>query len=363
MVNKLITLPMVIMMSLCLVSLAGCGGEDGGSAGTAGSKGSTAQEEVADGSVTGIGNVVFTVPEGWKKTSASEGNYIVFTNPDYAFSLGARNITDENLGLFTDITRTGTIQEYYALKTKPNRDGTERERNVDIEDTQLLGNEAKAVKVKNDKGYIDVSIYCMMYGQVYNFYIERNDSTDLEGRIDQDARVLEDDEMAIYDSLLASVKLGDGAQLQMEGVTVEGIGDIAFDPPEGFRVIDVRDNHVGFKKDDGIELSVSLTNEDELEYSADENGMPYKSLKDMYNGMKGDGGESVTTAGVEGFRGDSAEEVRFLDAGFVLNNGFYYVSMNADYNSVLPTNDSVIALSEEDIKVFDAFLESMKPRE
>ena len=361
--KKLITLLMIIMMSLCLVSLSGCGGEDGSSSGTAERNGDITQEEITDGFVTGIGGVLFTVPDGWEKTSASEGKYIVFTNPDYDFSLGARNINEENLSQFADITEVETIEDYYNVKTKKNSDGTEREKNVDIDNTKLLENKARVVKVKNDKGYVDVSTYCMMNGEVYNFYIERNDASDLEGNINKDAKPLEDDEMAIYDRLLASVKHGDGAELQMEGVTAKGLGDVAFDPPDGFRIIDVRENHVGFKKDDGIELSVSLTNEDELEYSADENGMPYKSLKDMYNGMKGDGGGSVTIAGVEGFRGDSTEEVRFLDAGFVLNNGFYYVSMNADYNSVLPTNDSVIALSEEDIKAFDAFLESMRPRE
>ena len=361
--KKLITLLMIIMMSLCLVSLSGCGGEDGSSSGTAERNGDITQEEITDGFVTGIGGVLLTVPDGWEKTSASEGKYIVFTNPDYDFSLGARNINEENLSQFADITEVETIEDYYNVKTKKNSDGTEREKNVDIDNTKLLENKARVVKVKNDKGYVDVSTYCMMNGEVYNFYIERNDASDLEGNINKDANPLEDDEMAIYDRLLTSVKRGDGAELQMEGVTAKGLGDVAFDPPDGFRIIDVRENHVGFMKEDGIELSMALTREDELEYSSDENGDPYKTLQDLYKGMKGDGGETITIAGCEGFRVGPIEDDRYIDAGFVLKNGFYYISMNTDYNAVLPGNNSATSFSEEDIKAFDAFLGSIKPGE
>ena len=125
----------------------------------------------------------------------------------------------------------------------------------------------------------------------------------------------------------------------------------------------MRENHVGFMKEDGIELSMALTREDELEYSSDENGDPYKTLQDLYKGMKGDGGETITIAGCEGFRVGPIEDDRYIDAGFVLKNGFYYISMNTDYNAVLPGNNSATSFSEEDIKAFDAFLGSIKPGE
>ena len=77
----------------------------------------------------------------------------------------------------------------------------------------MCGSEAKVLKWKNgDKGYVDIGTTWVYDGVCYDLWIVNEDAFDSDGNVKEDAAVLSDEDLAMYNSVIASVASGDGTK-------------------------------------------------------------------------------------------------------------------------------------------------------
>ena len=198
----------VIIMTLAMVMcFAGCG--DSG-ASNEGQKEPTAEPNA------GIEGIVYTMPDGWEQTADSEANYIGYANPDSDFEFGNMSMNEESIKMMKEEDPAGpeTVQEYYEDLYSLS-DQEMKEQNIETDTTEVCGAEAKVQKVKkSDEGYVDIGTTWISGGVCYELWIAGSDIYDDNGNMLEDAAVLSDEDIAMYESVIASITPGDGTKYQ-----------------------------------------------------------------------------------------------------------------------------------------------------
>jgi len=353
--KKIVVIIMALAMAVCF---AGCG--DSGTA-------DEGQKETAAEPNAGIEGVVYTIPDGWVLTDDSESNYAGYENPDSEFELGITAIDEEAVKSMNEQDPDGpkTVQEFYEESFSMSDQELEKT-NAEADTGEVCGAEAKVLKWKNgDKGYVDIGTAWVTDGVCYDLWIVNEDAYDDEGNVKEDAAVLGEEDIAMYDGILASVAPGDGEKFRMANVSTDSIGSFKFEAPEGFSPTDASKRYVEFaNEDESVTLSCTFTNEENLKNNLDENGNTYKTLKDYYNSFLYEGVETTTIGGCDGYIDTSSSEdgkVYFCNAGFMTDDGVYEINMDTDsYDSEGNLKDGAKALSEDDIAAFKQFVESFE---
>ena len=202
--KKIVVIIMALAMVMCFAACGDSGASDEGKA------------EPAAEPNAGIEGIVFTMPDGWEQTEDSEANYVGYKNPDSDFEVGVMSFDEETIKMMKeeDPASPGTVQEYYeqlyALSDQELKDS-----NAEAYTTEVCGTEARGQKVKKgDEGYVDIGTAWISEGVCYDFWIVNSKAYDDNGNVLEDAAVLSDEDIAMYESVLASITSGDGTQFQ-----------------------------------------------------------------------------------------------------------------------------------------------------
>ncbi len=353
--KKLLGLILAIAM---VFSFAGCGGSS--------SDETTGDDTAVAEPNAGIKGIVFTMPDGWELSEVTEGSYSLFSNADSEMEIGASVTDDEILKLMGDTAEADTVQEYYE-KNFTYTDDTLAEINGEAEPAKVCGVDGTVLKVNNgDKGCTDISTSWMMDDVIYDLYMYNPDAYDDNGDLKKDALVLSDDDIALYESIMASVQPGDGAALQSGSINVDAnnLGSITFETPEGFKVTSTSDSYVTLEnKERGISLNLSYISEENLSSTSDENNNPYKSLQDYYDSVNYDGSEAATIAGCDGYLNifpDEDDQYYSCDAGFMTDDAVYTIDYSTDAYDENGLKEDAVPLTDDDIATFKSFIESIQ---
>lgn len=353
--KKLLALIMAVAMVFCF---AGCG--------DSGNDEATGGDTAASEPNAGIKGIVFTIPDGWEISEVSEGSYSAYKSADSEAEICVAVVDDEVLKDMGEYAEADTVKEYYEENFTYSEEGL-AEISGEAESTKVCGADGTILKIKNgDKGYSDIGTSWMMDDVIYDLFINFPDAYDENGNLKKDAPVLSDDEIALYEGVMASVQPGDGAALQYgNGTTdVNSLGAITFEVPEGFKATDVSDSYVEFENEDsGISLYLSCTDEETLSNMTDENDNQYKSLQDYYDSFNYDGNEAATIAGCDGYLNifpNEDDQYYSCDAGFMTEDAVYTVDYSTDAYDENGLKDDAVPLTDDDIAAFKSFLETIE---
>lgn len=353
-VVKFSSLMMAILMSLSM--LTACGGA---------TKMSKADIPSVDAEPNaGIRGIVYTVPEGWKQINAELGRMAEFGNDDTEYNISIYVTTEEDIKEADGEDKNLSVKEYYdkhfAPPAKVDKESAENQFILPICDTEGL-----YAKLKGDDGNCySASASWFLEDTIYNVYLGRWENYDENGLKD-DAKPASDSDLAALESLLGSVKAGDGEALQTDKIDVDTIGSLRFELPEGFEVKEVAGDYMTIKKVDGEpQIQFYVTTEDTLNNMTDEDGNSPKTLQEAYEMDKYEGQETYTIAGKEGlFSANEEEEGIFsAHASVLLDDGIYSVNMFAaedmwDDNGYRKSD--VKPLTDGDIKAFKDLVSSL----
>lgn len=353
--KKIVAIIMALAMALCF---AGCGDSGASDEG---------QQEPAAEPNAGVQGIVFTMPDGWEQTEDSEGNYVGYENPDSDFKFGITYFDEEMVKEMSEAEQSEaqTVQEYYEESFSMS-DQELKENNAEADTGEVCGTEAKVLKWKNgDKGYVDIGTTWVYDDVCYDLWIANDNAFDDDGKVKEDAAVLSDEEIAMYDSVIASITPGDGTKFQASETSADGVGNVKFEAPEGFNVTSASKQYADFENEDGsITLHCFFTDEDGLKDTMDENGNPFETLKDYYNQNVYEGVEKTSIAGCDGYINAIPDEdgnVYFCSAGFMTDDGVYDITMDADaFDDQGNLKDDAKSLTEDDIATFKKFIESFE---
>ena len=353
--KKIVVIIMSLTMAVCFAACGGSGASDEG------------QKESATEPNAGAQGVVYAIPDGWEQTNDSEGNYVSYANPDSDFEFGITYFDEEAVKMMSgsDSSAPQTVQEFYE-KNYTMTDQELEKRNVEADTGEVCGVESKVLKWKNGKkGYVDIGTTWVYDDICYDLWFANENAFDNDGNVKEDAAVMSDEDIAMYDSVIASVKPGDGTKFQTAGASADGVGNVKFEAPEGFSPTDVSKRHVDFENEDGsVKLSCFVTDEESLKDTVDENGKPYETLKDYYDINLYDGIETTTIAGWDGYiNTDPSEDgkVYYCGAGFMTDDGVYDITMDTDaFDEEGNIKDGAKALTEDDIAAFKQFVKSFE---
>lgn len=356
--KKILVLAMAFAMTFVF---AACGG---------GGAGAPAADTSAEPN-TGVGGIVFTVPNGWTQDNSSPGSYIDFKIPDTGYMLGARKFDEESLKEYNEWSdeKLDSVQAYYdknyALDKK-----TAKKNNIDTTTVKVVDNDATYNKY-NDKtaGLISLSTYWMKDNTIYSIYMFDPNSYDDEGNIRKDAESISNDLVKEYEAVVASVKDGDGTALQKEALAelASSIGEFTYDIPEGFSVTSASDTNVDFEKDGtDISLSFSMTDESALADITEEDGSHPESLEAYFDA---DGRSEEDAKEIAGYKGfvyeypDENDKYYNVSAEFMTENAIYDIYMGSDaYDENGDVKDGATELSKDDLAAFDSFIASIRKK-
>ena len=358
--KKLLIMMLAFVMTM---AFAACGSGGGGEAA------SGAAEESAAEPNTGVGDIVFVVPDGWALENASASGGITYKVPDSDFQLYASIFDDESLesiNQWNPEKGAESVQEYYE-KNFVSKEALSKE-NLENTSIKVCDTDAQYNKYKADNGeYLELGTYWMYEGKVYNIGMFNPDSYDDSGEVVQDATKLTDDEIAVYEDIIASVKPGDGTSMLKALMKADSIGSIAFEAPEGYTLTDMYSDFISFTKDGSdITLQINRSDESSLQYMEKEDGTHPSSLKEWYENFLFEGVEETTIAGYEGHIDKyTAEDDKYhnVNAEFLTDDAIYSVNMGTDaWDEEGNLKPDATVLTEDDIAVFDAFVASLKQK-
>ncbi len=195
--RKLLVITLSIMMAFCF---AACG-----------SSGSGSEPEQSDAPAVepnaGLQGIVYAIPDGWE--AESEGNYATYKKADSGVELTVNCFDDE----FAKEIGEGSAKEYYdSIASRSEKEM--KENNMEGGTVSVCGTEGIATKAKlGDKGYYYMSTAWMTDGSMYLFSISNSENySEDTGKLEKDAVTLTDEDIAVYDGIIASVAAGDGTQ-------------------------------------------------------------------------------------------------------------------------------------------------------
>jgi len=357
--KKLLVMMLAFAMTL---AFAACGG---------GADSGAAAEPAAEPNA-GVGDVVFVVPDGWTVLNASVAGSgsVSYSNPDSEYMLYVSTFDEESL---KDVKEWNpdrsaeTVQEYYE-KYYTSEEALSKE-NLESTAVKVCDTDGQYVKYKAKSGeYMELGTYWMQDGKIYDIGMVNQDAYDEKGNLKEDATKLTDDEIATYESIVASVQPGDGAAILNSLMKTDSLGSIAFEAPEGYTLTDIYKDYISFKKDgsENITLNISRSDESSLKYMEDQNGNHPSSLKEAYEMYLYEGMEKATIAGFDGHIDKyTSEDEKYhnVSAEFLADDAIYNIYMDTsawdNEGNIKPDAEE---LTEDDLAVFDAFVASLKQK-
>ncbi len=358
--KKTAALVMTLMLGVSLLSACGGSGGSGGS-------GSDAEANA------GVRGVVITVPDGWTVNGGTGDGNLTFgsEDSDYTLSINATNSADlENNKKYDDSVKTTDVEEYYKQNSEKYDKSTDPAK-PERSETKVCGTDGYYYKMKNDNSYIGLEVTWLMDDNIYDLYLSNWDNYDMEnnGELKKDAKPLSDDEIAMFESVVASAKAGDGAALQKKLMKADSVGKYSFETPEGYETESFGENYVSLKKDGSdVTLQVNITTEEDLKYIEDENGKHPASLEEEWsNRSNGLGDENKTEiAGREAVLYEFPDEngkMYNVSATFLSDDGLYNISMDTQaWDESGKLREDAKALTKDEIETFENFLKTFKAR-
>ena len=338
---------LALFMSLAMiVSLTACGG--GGSS-----------EPAADAEPNaGIAGIVFTAPDGWTAESVGT-NYVHFTNPDSQFELSVSYLTEEDIAQMEgDDSKLG-LQGYFDKYCVPT-DELAKKNDYEWETVKICDTDAYSVKHnRKDKGCYSMSADWLYDNSIYNVYISNQDNFDENGIKDDIVAVGSAEEQA-FSSLLASVQPGDGAAMMSQNLKADSVGAFSFTAPEGYTLTEAGKDAVSFEKGDAT-LRFSRTTEEDFQSWGWEGDDVPGSLEEMYK-QNSEGMDSATIAGCDGYMckyPDEDGKYYNVNAGFMSDGDVYDIIIDTNAYDENGLKADAVALTDEDIAAFDAFVASL----
>ena len=306
----------------------------------------------------GVAGIVFAVPEGW--TAESMGtNYVNFRNPDSEFELSVNVMDEENIADMEGEDSKLSLQEYFDKYCVPT-DELAKKNDYEWETVKVCDTDAYTVKHnQKDKGCYSMSADWMYDNSIYNIYIFNQNNFDENGIKDDIVAVSSAEEQA-FNSLLTSVQPGDGAAMMAQNLKADSVGDFSFTAPEGYTLTEVGSDSVAFEKGDA-ELRFSRTTEEDFQSWGWEGDDVPGSLEEMYK-QQSEGMDAATIAGVDGFMckyPDEDGKFYSISAGFMYEGATYDIVMATDAYDENGLKADAVALTDEDIAAFDAFVASI----
>lgn len=350
----------IVMMFAMTLFLAACGGAEG-------VKETTLPESTAEPNA-GVLEVVFAAPEGWTVSDVYPGNTMQFSNPDSPFILSLSSTTERDISTMEGEDSTLSVQEYYEKYDVPTEESL-KDYDGEFSTVKVCGTDGLYFKTRRGaKGFISIGTYWIYNNVIYSLGMFNPEAYDDQGNLQEDAATVTDEELAMYESALASVKPGDGTAFSGEAPTEKSIGSFTYDIPEGFTAspFDIWDNGVTFHKDGSdVTLELYYTGEDHLQDVTMAGGEHPSSTEEYFNSMA-DWGEPATIAGCKGIIENTPDDdgtLYYASARFLADDGVYEISMDAhawDENGDI--QEGAASLSDEDIATFNAFVDSVRKK-
>ena len=355
--TKIIALLSAMILGVSLLSA--CGGGDGGG--------------TSDEANAGVREVVITVPDGWTVNAGTDDAYLSFTSEDSdcILSLSATNSADLGKSReYDDSITTTDIKEFYKQSCEEYEKAV-KEGEMDCSDIEICDTDGKYGKMKHENGYVSLDATWLLNDNVYQLLLFDQDNSAYEnGNGAKDAPdMLSNDEIAMFEGVLASANTGDGDALLKSLLITNTIGEYMFAMPAGYRVKTFGDNHLILEKDGSeANITMSITTEEDLNVIEDENGNHPASLEDAWKSrIQGLPEENLTEiAGNEGAMYEFPEKdgkYYNVSAAFLGEDGIYNLSMETDVwdrdGSIKPDAKE---LTKEDITIFENFVESFSAK-
>ena len=321
----------------------------------------------------GVAGIVFAVPDGWTQGNITPGSYSEFTNPDSEYTLVTSAFGDKELeesNEWSEGDPIGSVQDYYDQYYTADEEELKKN-NVEHSVIKVCDTDASYNKYTGGKdGYMEVGSYWMYDNTIYSMFLFNPSAYDDQGNVIEGAATLSDDEIKMFEDILASVQPGDGTAFQNEalGVSATSLGDIAFDAPAGYTVSEARESYVEFKKDGSdITLQISKTTEDDLQYIELEDGSHPTSLDAYYNQYERDSEFAASIAGYDGYiyKYPYEDDIYYdANAEFMTEDAIYSIYLGSydiwdENGEVKPDAEK---LSEDDLAAFDAFIASLRKK-
>lgn len=197
----------IFAISLVMIlGLAGCGGGDSG-AGT---------QETAAKPNAGLREVVYAIPDGWTLTDTSSESFADYENPDAEYDLIVSALTGDDLSSLGD-SSVKTVQEYFDKYLKATEEHIDKY-GLEQETITICGSDAFYTKRKNgDKGYVTVDAVWVYNDVLYDIQLFNRNIFDEEGQLKEDAAELSDEDIAMFDGVIASITPGDPSEFTDSG--------------------------------------------------------------------------------------------------------------------------------------------------
>lgn len=354
--KKLLIIALAFAMTLAFAACGGGGGSDAPADG-----GAAAEPN------NGVGGIVFALPDGWTPAGIDLGRYSSYEVPDSDCNLVVNCFGDEQLQEQNQWSeeKLDSVQAYYDKYFTLSEEDA-KEKNIENSKIKVCGVDADYNKFTGGKdGVYELGTYWMDDNTVYSMYLYNSSNFDENGKVKDDATPFSDDQIKQFEAIVASVQKGDGTALQKEALaSINSIGSLSFETPEGYTVSEYSGNFVNFDKEGStISLDINSTTTDELQYYTMADGSVPSSLQELYDQRLYEGAEMTTIAGCEGFVSkwpDENGQYYSVDATFLADDALYSVYMGGNaYDENGELREDAEALSEDDLAAFDAFIASL----
>ena len=353
----------VLLLSFTMVlAFTACGGGSSDSGSDSGS-GEAAEPN------TGLAGIVFSVPDSYVLDGSEPGSYISYKTGDSGYMLTASTITEENLAEMGDDFKGKSIQDFYKDDFLAS-DKIIKENNLKQDKIKVCGEDAYYVTAHNDNNEpFEVSTSWMMDNTIYSISLYYPVEYDEQGKPKTDKNdipALSADQISEYESIQASIQAGDGSSLQPDGLSVDSLGDVSFETPEGYSVNNYDEHYVHMaNRDNGNYLSLHMVDEGEFEQMGWEGEGAPANLDEYFESCKVDS-EAVEVAGGEGYISKYPEEdgkIYQVNASFRADGDeVYEVSLSTDAWDENGLKADAVPLSDEDMAVFNDFLASIQKK-
>ena len=371
--SKFVKAGLLLMMFVIMIALSACGGGAGGES-AGGNEDAGAETEAATVAEpnSGIGDIVYAIPDGWESSSVATGSYAEYKSGNSEYELYTSITTEETIKEVSYHDAEGNdlgianIQDYYdkIVIGDPEKN---KENNILQEMVKVCGQDGAYNKRQDEKGK---NLYGLSTAWVdgttaYTIGLLRRDNWD-RGNLKEDAVALTEDEIKMYEAVVASVQKGDGDSFAIQNLKADSIGAFSIKTPENFVPTSADERTIQFEKKDNKDIGLSITQitEEDLKtfsYRVDDN--PVETLEEYYTHFIGDGDET-NIAGCEAQISkypDENDKYRHVSAVIKTDEAAYeiYMAVNNMWDDEGNINEDAGELSEEDLATFDAFLEGI----
>lgn len=356
--KKSISVIAALMMVLTMM-LTACGGGSSSDSADAGAKDAEPN--------AGFEGIVYTIPDGWTAAEKSEG-YVSYKIPDTDFSMGVVNTTEEDFAEMKDTLpeelKSESLSEFFEKAYKAS-DEAKKKNHLDQSVEKVCDSDAYYTKRANesDTGYQSASVAWMYEGSIYEMYMMNNKAYDNEGNPVEGAELMHEDMLETFEGVFATVKPGDGSAFAAEVEAPTELGEITFEIPEGYEAVDISENFLNFKKE-GSEATLHMNRVTEEEVkNIEQDGKKLTSLEEYFGEGETADEDKATIAGIEGRMykyPDEDGKMYNCSASFMTDQAVYDISMDTDAYDENGLKADAVALTDEDVAAFDAFVQSIK---